>query len=161
MRFGSRSQPQLKSGLKVSAPRRNQPQLPISIFRFRAHRMSAAPFIRSRKCWIVASRFSGEWDSRSPKARTSRPNGIALMPSILPPIIRRGTSRTHFICRMGACCAPTHPPCKSARWTQRRHPFVLSLPGRPIGAMRSTPRIARSFIRSKVFTWMKMSASPI
>src|SRR6476659_1431190 len=30
-----------------------------------------------------------------------------------------------------------------------------------IRAMRSTPLIPRSFIRSKVFTWMKMSASPI
>src|SRR5213596_2698417 len=92
---------------------------------------------------------------------TSRPNGIVSMPSTLPLTIPRATSRTHFIYRTVACCAPTHPRCKSARWNQRCHPFASSLPARLTDAMRSTPLIPASFIRSKVFTSMKMSASPI
>src|SRR5438067_7804672 len=37
---------------------------PILIFRFRAHPMSAALFIRSPRCSTAVSRFSGEWGSR-------------------------------------------------------------------------------------------------
>jgi len=50
--------------------------------------------------------------------------------------------------------------CFDALNTPADHP-ARNEPARLTGAMRSTPLIPRSFIRSKVFTWMKMSASPI
>ena len=85
------------------------------------------------------------------RTRHRRRNGIASTRSTRRPIIRRATSRTHFICRTADCSARTLPPCRSAPCNPRRRRFASSRPAPPIAATKSTPRTARSSIRSKAF----------
>jgi len=146
MKFGSRSQPQLKRGLKVFAREGISSGCQMLIFRLPGtphERGALHPLTQMLDRSIAVFRRMGIRARRRPRRRDR--NGIALMPSILPPIIRRGTSRTHFICRMSACYARTHPRCKSSRWNQRRHPFASSPRARLTGAMRSTPLITTQF----------------
>jgi len=124
----------------------------------RAHRMSAAPFIAHAMLdrSIAVFRRMGFALAEGPDIETE---WHALMPSILRPTIPRGTSR-HILSAGWAPVAHPHIHVQIARWisaaTHSRH-----RPGAAYRRDEIDAIIRRSFIRSKVFTWMKMSASPI